>query len=676
MMKVLDLFAGAGGFSLGFQLAGYEIVGAIELDEWAAKTFQFNHPNAKVLIGDITSFSDEFVLAAFEKPDIILGGPPCQGFSICNKNAGDPADPRNSLFTEMIRFGRLFSPQCIIMENVPNLLNAKTKNGDMVIHIIVSELEAIGYHVRCRVLEATSFGVPQIRKRLFVIASRCELKQPFPLPTHGLEQQNTLLKTPTLWEAISDLPIVEAREGAEEMEYTLPPQNDFQRLLRKGSKKVYNHKAMNHSKRMVERFSAMEWGQSVADVPAHLMPYKRNGNGEISEKAFDQNNRRMFPDAPCHTIPASFYANFVHPYRNRNFTAREGARIQTFPDWYIFKGKPTVVSQKLLEKEGRTDEKHLCQYNQIGNAVPPLLSKAIAENLKGQMFHMFVHRDNLIKKINDTVDYNDDEANTFLREILDQYNVWHNANMNLKGPFSTKSGDDTEILRERVKLFNEYKDFIDQQQYAEKFDSRSNLHSSVLEEFIYYLFKDLVQEFSESALIGKSHTFKDIFFMPKNYREMVAAPCARIERKDHDFVIGVKINADMTCEGSTSVERVDFQIPVIAIECKTYLDKTMLEGASAAGEQLKSRSPNALYIVVAEWLKLTENVNIKKYKVDQIYILRKQKNTDRKYRYLPSYTKNPIHEDVVQHLFETVRKHLTSDWEGGIQFGLERGYLL
>lgn len=675
-MKVLDIFAGAGGFSLGFQLAGYEIIGAIELDEWAAETFKFNHPNANVLVGDIASFSDGFLLNAFERPDVILGGPPCQGFSICNKNAGDPADPRNSLFTEMIRFGRLFSPKCIVMENVPNLLHAKTLNGDMVIDIIVSELEAIGYHVDYSILEATSFGVPQIRKRLFVIASKLKLGRPFPLPTHALEEQDELLKTPTLWDAISDLPLIEAREGAEEMDYALPAQNDFQRLLRKGSKKVSNHKAMNHSKRTVERFSTMEWGQSVADVPAHLMPHKRNGNGELSEKAFDQNNRRMYPNEPCHTIPASFYANFVHPYRNRNFTAREGARIQTFPDWYVFKGKPTVVSQRLLEKEGRTEEKHLCQYNQIGNAVPPLLAKAIAENLKGQIFNMFVHRDNLIKKIHDTEEYNDDESNKFLQEIFEAYNAWHKANMNLKGPFSKQSDDDIKILQERVRLFNEYKDFIDQQQYAEKFDSRSNLHSSVLEEFIYYLFKDLVQEFSESALIGKSHTFKDIFFMPRNYQEMVTKPCAKIERKDHDFVIGAKINADMTCEGSTSIEKVDFQIPVIAIECKTYLDKTMLEGASTAGEQLKTRSPNALYIVVAEWLKLTENVNIKKYKVDQIYILRKQKNTDRKYRYLPSYVKNPIYLDVVQHLFETVRKHLTSDWEGGVKFGLERGYLL
>jgi DNA (cytosine-5)-methyltransferase 1 len=315
-----------------------------------------------------------------------LGGPPCQGFSICTKNAGDPSEPRNSLITQMIRFGKLFSPSMIIMENVPNLLKAKNYSGEAVIGIIKRELEKIGYHVYVDVLEATTYGIPQIRKRLFVIGYKGELRYPFPCTTHSIN--NGLFstqKTPTLWEAISDLPVIEACEGDEIMEYSVQPQNEYQQSLREDSEKVFNHKAMMHSKRTVKRFSVMKWGQSVADVPSHLMPFKRNGNGELSEKAYDQNNRRMFPNEPCHTIPASFYANFVHPYRNRNFTAREGARIQSFPDWYVFLGKPTVVSQKLLEKEGRLGEKHLCQYNQIGNAVPPLLSKAIAMNLKEQV---------------------------------------------------------------------------------------------------------------------------------------------------------------------------------------------------------------------------------------------------------------------------------------------------
>ena len=152
--------------------------------------------------------------------------------------------------------------------------------------------------------------------------------------------------------------------------------------MRKGAgNKVYNHLSMQHTNRMIERFESMTWGQSVSDVAAHLKPFKRNGKGARSSTSYDQNNRRMHPHKPCHTIAASFYANFVHPFMHRNFTAREGARIQTFPDRIIFKGKPTIVSRKLLAREGRVDENYLCQYNQIGNAVPPLLAEAIARNI-------------------------------------------------------------------------------------------------------------------------------------------------------------------------------------------------------------------------------------------------------------------------------------------------------
>ena len=289
---------------------------------------------------------------------------------------------------------------------------------------------------------------------------------------------------------------------------------------------------------------------------------------------------------------------------------------------------------------------------------------------------MFVHGDNIAQKMSDDRKYNDDTANLYLGEIKEKYDIWRVANLSLQGPFAKSDENDNEILKARVDLFNQYKDFIDQQHFAEKFDSRSNLHSTVLEEFMYYLFKDLVNEYSSSALIGKSHTFKDMFFMPKNYAEMVTEPHARIERKDHDFVIGVKIMADMQCAGSEQIQNLSIEIPAIAIECKTYLDKTMLEGSSTAGAQLLFRNPNALYIVVAEWLKLTENINLKKYKVDQIYVLRKQRNTDREYRFLPGYEKNPVHKDVVFHLFNMVRSHLSADWEGGVAYGLEKGYLI
>lgn len=289
---------------------------------------------------------------------------------------------------------------------------------------------------------------------------------------------------------------------------------------------------------------------------------------------------------------------------------------------------------------------------------------------------MFVHGDNLTQKENHKEKYTDKESKQFLIEIRAEYEKWKKANEDLKGPFSSPDKKDKGIIQKRVKLFSDYKEFIDQQKYAEKFDSRSNLHSSVLEEFIYYVFRDLVFEFSNSAVLGKAHTFKDIFFNSSSYKEMVTKPNAKIEKKDHDFIIGVNIITKMNCEGCEDIEEHNWQIPAVAIECKTYLDKTMLEGSSTAAEHLKQRNPNAIYIVVAEWLKLTQQVNLKKFKVDQIYILRKQKNTDREYRYADTYKKNPVYDDVVEHLFETVRQHLTTDWEGGISFGLQKGYLL
>jgi hypothetical protein len=230
--------------------------------------------------------------------------------------------------------------------------------------------------------------------------------------------------------------------------------------------------------------------------------------------------------------------------------------------------------------------------------------------------------------------------------------VWFTVNNQLLGPKLLPDSSDEDTIVRRVQLLEKYKDFIDQQKYAEHFDSRSNLHSTVLEEFIYYLFRDLVADFDNRTLIGKSRSFKDIFFTPPNYEAMISHLHAS-EPEVHQF-----------------------DIPAVVIECKTYLDKTMLEGASRAAEELKARNPNALYIVAMEWLKLTDAVNLRKYKVDQVYVFRRQRNTDREFRFTPAYVKNPIDSSVIWHLFKTVKSHLTTDWESGIQHGLERGWLL
>lgn len=288
----------------------------------------------------------------------------------------------------------------------------------------------------------------------------------------------------------------------------------------------------------------------------------------------------------------------------------------------------------------------------------------------------FVHGNNLAQKESHKTKYRDALSKQYLAEIRVRYNRWKIDNFALKGPFAISSEQDSKIIEKRVELLNDYKDFLDQQHYAEQFDSRSNLHSSVLEEFLYYLFKDVVGDISKDALIGKCHAFKDIFFRPSNFRTMVKQIESNIEKKDHDFAIGVSVLSSLTCKGLDISENDEWDIPAIAIECKTYLDKTMLQDASTAADQLKQKNPNAMYIVCAEWLKLTDSVNLKKYKIDQIYVLRKQKNTDREFRYEEGYVKNPLYNDVVEHLFKTVRDYLTTDWEGGVSESLNKGYLI
>jgi len=181
--RVLDLFAGAGGLSLGLELAGGRISGAIELDEWACETLALNHQQTKVIRGDIEKLTDEELLEVGAGCDVVVGGPPCQGFSIANNSAGDPADPRNSLFREFLRAVSLIRPKAVLMENVPGLLKRRVHSKEPVIEIIVSELRALGYHVDYRVLEAQSFGVPQLRPRLFVVGFIRPPHKAFPTPT-------------------------------------------------------------------------------------------------------------------------------------------------------------------------------------------------------------------------------------------------------------------------------------------------------------------------------------------------------------------------------------------------------------------------------------------------------------------------------------------------------------
>ena len=366
-MNIIDLFSGCGGFSLGFELAGFKTVCAIEKDLWAAETYSHNHPDTNVIQEGIETIPSPKTLVGHQGIDGIVGGPPCQGFSLSGNR--DPKDPRNSLFSEFVRFTNQLQPKFFVMENVCGLLSMQTKSGELVPDIILNEFEGIGYNAAIYTLCAEKFGVPQMRKRIFFIGVREDLTfnydqlQPISICSSG--------SFVSLNSAISDLPQIQSGEGEVVQEYPCPPKSKYQKWARKGSPTIQNHVAMRHTQRIIERFQIIGFGQSLANAPKDHMQRKRGNAEEISGKTFSQNNMRPFPDKPCPTIAASFQSNFIHPNLNRNFTAREAARIQSFPDSYIFKGKRTTMSW----------EKHLSQYQQIGNAVPPLLAKAIAENL-------------------------------------------------------------------------------------------------------------------------------------------------------------------------------------------------------------------------------------------------------------------------------------------------------
>ncbi len=371
-MRLVDLFAGCGGFSQGFKKAGFESVLAIEIDQWASETYAANHPDTKVVTEDVRKVMVQSL--KLSNIDGVIGGPPCQGFSLSGNR--DAKDPRNSLFMEFVRFVHELQPKFFVMENVLGLLSMKTRENRPVSEIIYEEFTKAGYNVTHVVLTASDFGVPQSRQRVFFIGLRADL--PFNAiqlnPFNGKGVRTAV----NLWDAISDLPALSAGEGEEEQGYASAAQNDYQKTIRAGSKVVRNHAAMRHTSRIVERFKQIGYGQSVKDVSPEHSQRKRGDATAISGKVFSQNNMRPRPDRPCPTIAASFQSNFIHPYSHRNFTAREGARIQSFPDSYVFKGKRTTMSW----------EKHLSQYQQIGNAVPPLLAEAVATTISEYFAHI------------------------------------------------------------------------------------------------------------------------------------------------------------------------------------------------------------------------------------------------------------------------------------------------
>lgn len=369
VLNTLDLFSGCGGMSLGFTWAGFKSVLASDIDENCEKTFNTNFPNVPFLCGDLSEFKkedfDKFIKG--EEVDIIIGGPPCQGFSLANKRRNKVGeDPRNRLFYEFVKTINWYNPKAFVMENVKGLLSMQS--GE-VIKQITEEFENAGvegYTVRIRVLKASDFGVPQSRERVIVVGMRNDLNliPEFPIKKYAKEV--------SVNDAINDLPIIDAGQGKEKQDYNTEALNPYQEFMRKNSKNVFNHIAMRHTDRLIERFKAIEPGKNLLDVWETHGSVQRGDPSKKSKVKFSQNNLRLFGDKAAPTVAASFQSNFIHPTLNRNFTAREGARLQSFPDDFRFEGMRTKMSW----------EKGLSQYQQIGNAVPPLLAYEIAIQIK------------------------------------------------------------------------------------------------------------------------------------------------------------------------------------------------------------------------------------------------------------------------------------------------------
>lgn len=384
-LTMLDLFAGAGGFSEGLSEAGFHSLFASEIVPVYANTYKLNHPGAKVFTADIRSLNADKVLSELGlergQLDLLAGGPPCQGFSI-NAPVRSVLDQRNHLFKEYLRFVDTFAPRAVLIENVPGLVSFE---HGATLHAILDALAQLGYGADVRILGAAYYGVPQMRWRTIILGLRGKVLPPaaFPEPIyHAPIRPNftttfdgqMLVKLPapevsaaftTVKEAIGDLPpLICGERGEEVKEYISEPFCDYQRRLRIGSSGVYNHEAPRLSKINLERLKHIRPGGNWTDIPDDLLPkgMKRANRGDHTKRY-----GRVTADGLASTILTKcdpHWGAYFHYEQERSFTVREAARIQSFPDHYIFTG--TIAEQ----------------FAQVGNAVPPLLAEAVGLTLK------------------------------------------------------------------------------------------------------------------------------------------------------------------------------------------------------------------------------------------------------------------------------------------------------
>lgn len=376
---MIDLFAGAGGLSCGLEQAGFKPVLANELVEQYAHTYQINHPETKVVVGDVRQVDEKKLhelVKEYKEIDLIAGGPPCQGFSV-NAPIRSLDDPRNHLFKEYLRIVNEIRPKAVIIENVPGIISL---GKGTIVEQIYEILNGMGYKVDHKILFAGHYGVPQMRFRTVFIAIRDRREAiVFPEPKYyatavanfggsktlcyNLTPMDELLlkSRTTVWDAIGDLPEIVGGAGDGVYEYPQSPETEFQRYVRKNSKKITSHFCAKLSAINIERLKYIPQGGSWRDIPFELLP-----EGLKRARRSDHTKRygRLNPNDLCSTIMTKcdpHWGSFFHPTQARVLSVREAARIQSFPDEYVFTGNMTQ------------------QYEQVGNAVPPLLGKAVGE---------------------------------------------------------------------------------------------------------------------------------------------------------------------------------------------------------------------------------------------------------------------------------------------------------
>ncbi|MEO0538164.1 MAG: DNA cytosine methyltransferase [Cyanobacteria bacterium P01_A01_bin.123] len=366
--SVLDIFSGAGGMSLGFQRAGCAILGGIDENKYAVETHHKNFPRCKLRLPpqDIRKLLDLKSLGI--KPgeiDILIGGPPCQVFSRVglgkmkrDLNRNIQEDHRNFLYKEYVRFLNYYKPLFFIMENVDNLAHKKKLMGE-----IKDELIACGYRVDSKVLDASKFGVPQRRLRVFIVGVREDLKwnPVFPKERHK--------KSLTVGEAIGDLPELQAfsmplkekssgpRQKDSNLPYRTEPLSNYQRIMRRyNGSNVRNHLCRAHNYEDLSIFEMLNQGERYRDLPKEVMRYRVD--------IFDDKYKKLIWNEPSWTLTAHMRKDclaYIHPFQNRSISVREAARIQSFPDNFIFYAPMTRM------------------FELVGNSVPPLLAEAVAK---------------------------------------------------------------------------------------------------------------------------------------------------------------------------------------------------------------------------------------------------------------------------------------------------------